>query len=425
MHLSNSMMNRVLERRAAEDPALRRELEQRRRPLLSHARALSDEELVARLRSLGVAVDRQRLEELTREHPSAQSLARAITEGQEFDESNYAEDWLWFALVCLWERWLPERPNMEMLDDHVQAGYEASEKNTNAAACRVWKQAWHAFLDIAGRFGIGSISDFDDRFGGTQSVFNWVQDYESALLNASRDEKQFARDRIELCETVIRRFDENQLMTENFRRGLAEAHFVLGESETGDRLYRQWLEKDPQWGWGWIGWSDCYYLFAPHQRDAERASEILRRGLAVPEVRDRADVLDRLHDVLSEVGRKDEANAVLEEARLLADETVDRPASSMRVEAKGSVLRVTETLNLGEEGLPVDQFADCAAGLRERRGLGVSPAPRGPGVPPVGRVPSLPTKQPTGRTRVGRNDPCPCGSGKKFKKCCGGSLRRE
>jgi preprotein translocase subunit SecA len=23
--------------------------------------------------------------------------------------------------------------------------------------------------------------------------------------------------------------------------------------------------------------------------------------------------------------------------------------------------------------------------------------------------------------KVGRNDPCPCGSGKKFKKCCGGN----
>lgn len=23
------------------------------------------------------------------------------------------------------------------------------------------------------------------------------------------------------------------------------------------------------------------------------------------------------------------------------------------------------------------------------------------------------------RVEVGRNDPCPCGSGKKFKKCCG------
>ena len=21
--------------------------------------------------------------------------------------------------------------------------------------------------------------------------------------------------------------------------------------------------------------------------------------------------------------------------------------------------------------------------------------------------------------RIGRNDPCPCGSGKKYKKCCG------
>ena len=24
-----------------------------------------------------------------------------------------------------------------------------------------------------------------------------------------------------------------------------------------------------------------------------------------------------------------------------------------------------------------------------------------------------------GGPKIGRNDPCPCGSGKKFKKCCG------
>ncbi|MHB1743751.1 MAG: SEC-C metal-binding domain-containing protein [Acidobacteriaceae bacterium] len=23
------------------------------------------------------------------------------------------------------------------------------------------------------------------------------------------------------------------------------------------------------------------------------------------------------------------------------------------------------------------------------------------------------------RPKVGRNEPCPCGSGKKYKKCCG------
>ena len=33
-------------------------------------------------------------------------------------------------------------------------------------------------------------------------------------------------------------------------------------------------------------------------------------------------------------------------------------------------------------------------------------------------VESAPAPTVTGRQRIGRNDPCPCGSGKKFKKCC-------
>jgi uncharacterized protein YecA (UPF0149 family) len=39
--------------------------------------------------------------------------------------------------------------------------------------------------------------------------------------------------------------------------------------------------------------------------------------------------------------------------------------------------------------------------------------------------PSLPTAsrldlphEPASKQKVGRNDPCPCGSGKKFKNCC-------
>jgi uncharacterized protein YecA (UPF0149 family) len=28
------------------------------------------------------------------------------------------------------------------------------------------------------------------------------------------------------------------------------------------------------------------------------------------------------------------------------------------------------------------------------------------------------SKQPASKAQVGRNDPCPCGSGKKYKKCC-------
>jgi len=36
--------------------------------------------------------------------------------------------------------------------------------------------------------------------------------------------------------------------------------------------------------------------------------------------------------------------------------------------------------------------------------------------------PGQPGQTRQSRQKVGRNDPCLCGSGKKYKKCCGGSL---
>jgi preprotein translocase subunit SecA len=38
--------------------------------------------------------------------------------------------------------------------------------------------------------------------------------------------------------------------------------------------------------------------------------------------------------------------------------------------------------------------------------------------PPAGGAASA-GGQPKSTKKVGRNDPCPCGSGKKYKKCCG------
>ena len=31
----------------------------------------------------------------------------------------------------------------------------------------------------------------------------------------------------------------------------------------------------------------------------------------------------------------------------------------------------------------------------------------------------------SGKEKIGRNDPCPCGSGKKYKNCCGSPAGRE
>ncbi len=40
-------------------------------------------------------------------------------------------------------------------------------------------------------------------------------------------------------------------------------------------------------------------------------------------------------------------------------------------------------------------------------------------MPLVHFLPDLNTQKVTKNKKVGRNEPCPCGSGKKYKKCCG------
>ena len=40
------------------------------------------------------------------------------------------------------------------------------------------------------------------------------------------------------------------------------------------------------------------------------------------------------------------------------------------------------------------------------------------------RLQELPRERLVRRVKVGRNQPCPCGSGRKFKKCCISKTRR-
>jgi hypothetical protein len=146
---------------------------------------------------------------------------------------------------------------------------------------------------------------------------------------------------------------------------------------------------DLRWGWGWIGWSDCYrFRFArPELRDLKRSEQLLLEGLSVSEVRDFKDLAERLADLYEEQGRGEEAKGIRRRVR----ESLPAIQHTLEVGSGDNVLRQDEELSLSE--LP-----NVAVRLRV----------------------SSPQITTTSRQKVGRNDPCPCGSGKKFKKCCGG-----
>src|SRR6266581_2520004 len=340
--MSYVTLDRICQERVDKE-GVRLEFVRNGRPLRSSAEALSDDELLAKLRDLGLDVDRDGVERLCAGALSAEEVAGPIVAKLKLDD-DMTVDWVWISLLALWQRWWPDRPGLELLDDKMQAGYDRDAENDVHAAAVTWLDAWADVLRLCDATGIGSIGGFDDRFPLTQSLYNWSQDLEMALENAGRDDGEIRQALIGFCEESLRRFPrEDQLLTEK-----------------AEELFRSWLDADPGWGWGWIGWADCYLPGAGRPADLARAEKLLRRGYRVPGVRDRVYIAERLQEVCEDSGRPDEARQFGEQAERLRHEPL-RPAARPTPPAGNSARRV----------------------------------------------------------KVGRNAPCPCGSGKKFKKCCG------
>jgi hypothetical protein len=364
MKISWVTVDRFCQEEADAKEDIRRELERTGKPLRSSADSLSDDELLAKLRNLGVDVDRDGVERLCAGALSAEEVAKPIVDKLDLDDMTV--DWVWICLLALWQRWRPDRACLELLDDKMQAGYALDPEGNTHAAAVTWLNAWSDVLRLCDAADIGSIEEFDDRFPLTQSLFSWVQDLEVTLENAGRDNGEMQQALIDFCEQSLRRFPrEDQLMTENRRRALGGAYFDAGMTEKAEELFRSWLDADPGWGWGWIGWADCYLPWGGRAADLVRAGKLLRHGYRVPGVRDRADIAERLQEVCEDSGRPDEARQFGEQARRLRHEP-SRPQASSAPSPGDSARAV----------------------------------------------------------KVGRNAPCPCGSGKKFKKCCGSPLVR-
>jgi preprotein translocase subunit SecA len=68
---------------------------------------------------------------------------------------------------------------------------------------------------------------------------------------------------------------------------------------------------------------------------------------------------------------------------------------------------------------PAPARAPAAAPPRAAAPAALRPAAPGPLRQPVAGTPAARERSGAAQPKVGRNDPCPCGSGRKYKKCCG------
>lgn len=389
---SFNAVNRILEKEMERDPRLSEELAAKGKGVLAFGRQMTDEQLLEKLRSLGVDLDRTSFGDLRRGVLSAADMAEQLVRKYDLRFKGFEEDWLWVCLAVLWERWYPEAPSLEMIDDAMQEGYERAEKQSAAEAGDLWLGVWKNILAVMDAQGMKLLDDFDERFSGTQSVGNWVQDVEMELHNAGIDNPSYCSEKIRFCEEVIQRTPEqDELTIENMRRSIGDAYAQMGDMRKADELFQERLTVDPQWGWGWIGWSDCYGFWKRKHYNPGRAEEILKQGLAVSGVRDKSDMLERLMTVYEDMGRQDYVVRVQEELASVDDDPRGGEIrETTEVSAHDNVLSVRTKVRFGGMGMPLDDL-----------GRSRTTAPQEP------------------QKKVGRNEPCPCGSGKKFKKCCG------
>jgi SEC-C motif len=124
-----------------------------------------------------------------------------------------------------------------------------------------------------------------------------------------------------------------------------------------------------------------------------KAEELLQEGLSIAGVRDFQDLAERLADLYEETGRVDDGREIRRQAEM------GSPAIQHTLEVLPTVLRRKSIATFGDDGLPLSEL------------------------PKLANLQSSSSAQETGRRqKIGRNEPCPCGSGKKFKKCCARGL---
>ncbi|MBU7006588.1 YecA family protein [Phosphitispora fastidiosa] len=242
-------------------------------------------------------------------------------------------------------------------DEKIASGYQYFSSDETAKACDVLLDAWEDIKAIMAEDQVRDLTELEEKYQWTGFLFNYVQDLEEQLHNACTENEQYLPKRIRYCEELLKVCgDKDELLIENTRRAIAESHYALGNEQECNRLYSKWLTSDPTWGWGYIGWSDCYHYGTKKMAaNYVKAEEIISKALEEKDVKDRADVVDRAIEIYD----------VLENKQKVA-------------ELKKELVELTRT-------------------ARSKAAVNV----------PVNVI------------KIGRNDPCPCGSGKKYKKCCG------
>jgi tetratricopeptide (TPR) repeat protein len=270
-------------------------------PHKDNFRKLSTEDITKILTNAGFeeAGSRGSFRELVAAAFSAEQLFNQYVEADISIYGSKSSDIIWLSICVLWERWAPDIPSFDLLDDSMQHGYDLLAKGDNTGL-EEWEQTWRMYKTLATKGEFDSIDSFDDTFGGLQYVSNWIQDYSDALSCRINNVPERQEKRIAFLQDALSFSVELDEHTKrNFTGDLAQELIDSGSIEKGDELFENTIASDPSFAWNYIWWSDAYGLFATeNNKDYQKALSILERGLCANIKDSKTDLKDRLRELL-------------------------------------------------------------------------------------------------------------------------------
>jgi len=170
-------------------------------------------------------------------------------------------------------------------------------------------QVWRCLLDLMALLEAKSVYEVAQAQATIYDLLHWATCFADALSQAARTDKSFESHRLEFCQSYVDMhhgmLDKEAYNLGNVRATLAECYYVMGKTEKVDSLFREWLRAEPDWGWGWIAWSDLYWLWnLGREKDFDKAEKILQEGLSTRRVRDREHLEERLENLKAEKGER-------------------------------------------------------------------------------------------------------------------------
>ncbi|MCP4283441.1 MAG: hypothetical protein GY792_03175 [Gammaproteobacteria bacterium] len=193
---------------------------------------------------------------------------------------------------------------LDVIGDEITDEGLAQRKGSPIEACRHGFKVWEHIQELMKMLRAKSVFELDQSQATIYDLLYWASAFADELHNVSLKDKSFVPKQLEFCEHYVEMhsdmLNKDVRNLGNIRISLAESYYRRGKAKEADAFFHKWLSVEPDWGWGWIGWSDFYWLWEiPElEKDFNKAERILKEGLSAPNVTDMNHLKGRFSDFL-------------------------------------------------------------------------------------------------------------------------------